>query len=126
MPRQPMDLAQRFWPHVDRSGGPTACWPWTGSRRKKVGEEYGRFKWTNPVSGVVESVNAARVAFYLTHGHLPVVACHDCDNPPCCNPFEGHVCDGTHATNGEDKAVRGRARGATEPAGYRQPHRCAD
>lgn len=23
-------LAERFWPKVDKSGGPDACWPWLG------------------------------------------------------------------------------------------------
>jgi uncharacterized protein (DUF433 family) len=112
-----MDLAQRFWSHVDQSGGPTACWPWTGSKRKVRGQEYGRFKWTNPVTGKRESTNAARVAIYLTRGRLPDQACHSCNNPPCCNPFSDHVYDGDAASNGLDKAIAGRARGNSEQWG---------
>lgn len=26
---------ERFWAQVDRSGGPTSCWPWTGPRSPK-------------------------------------------------------------------------------------------
>lgn len=99
-------LEDRFWSKVQR-GPANICWPWTKNTHPKWG--YGRFRWTNPDTGKSEIANAHRVAFYLTYGYLPEMGCHDCDNPPCCNP--GHLYDGNAATNGADKAARGRARG---------------
>lgn len=116
MPRKPQDLAARFWSKVDQSGGPDACWPWIKGRRPEP-QNYGRFKWVDPTSGRQESINASRVAFYLVHGYLPKVACHTCDNPPCCNPYPKHIYDGTHATNGADKAAHGRGRGKPNQRG---------
>lgn len=45
------------------------------------------------------------------NGPIPVgmLACHHCDNPPCCNP--AHVFIGTHKDNARDMARKGRARG---------------
>src|SRR5689334_7900007 len=41
-PGQGDSLSQdEFWSRVDRSGGPTACWPWMGPRTK---DGYGRFR----------------------------------------------------------------------------------
>jgi len=115
MPRTPQDLVGRFWSKVDQSGNhPQGCHEWTKARRPAP-DNYGSFKWVNPITGRQESVNASRVAFYLTHGYLPEVACHTCDNPPCCRP--DHIYDGNHQTNGADKAGRGRARGKTDQQG---------
>lgn len=108
------DLAARFWSKV-AIGLPDECWEWTRSRRNVEGEDYGHFKWTPPGWDHDTVMSAHRVAFYLTNGHLPVVGCHTCDNPPCCNP--AHIYDGTHATNGADKAVRGRGRGKSDQRG---------
>ena len=92
-------LATRFWPKVDRSGGPLACWPWTAAL--VVG--YGALKEGGRVT------YAHRVAWELTHG-APLadteVIRHTCDNPPCCNPT--HLQRGTHADNSRDKLLKGR------------------
>jgi hypothetical protein len=93
---------RRFWRQVDRSGGPVACWPWTG---KQTFAGYGRF-WADH-----KSIGATRWLM----GHLrgkPLdrgeQACHHCDNPPCCNP--AHLYVGDAVQNMRDRKVRGRAR----------------
>ncbi len=104
--------ARRFWSKVDRSRGPTACWPWT-AYRKETG--YGRVK----IGGRMQ--RAHRVAFRLTFGPIPRgwAVCHRCDNPPCCNP--AHLFAGPTSANNHDKRAKGRARngdqrGACNPA----------
>lgn len=104
-------LAERFWKHVDQSGGPDACWPWTGAT---VGPGYGLFSMSG-VGG--KQTTANRVALELTEGR-PLEkherACHHCDNPRCCNPQ--HLFRGTQADNLEDMRQKGR-RGKTGPKG---------
>lgn len=86
--------ATRFWAKVDRSGGPDACWPWTGSRSKKG-------------YGLIWRRRAHRVAYELTYGEIPAPTVrHSCDNPPCCNP--AHLLAGTVAENNADCLDRGR------------------
>ncbi|MGY1914155.1 HNH endonuclease signature motif containing protein [Blastococcus sp. SYSU DS0973] len=51
----------RFWPYVDRSAGPDACWPWHGNRRFDT--DYGNFSWEG------RPVPAHRIAWTLHH-HL--------------------------------------------------------
>lgn len=98
---------QIFWARVDKSGGPDACWPYRGSRRKAG---YGRLV----ISGKYEL--AHRVAYRLTHDDLPddVIVRHSCDNPPCCNP--DHLRKGDHLANMADRLDRGHyASGADHP-----------
>lgn len=102
--------AERFWPKCDRSGGPTACWPW---QRSTTSSGYGKFGWTDPETGVHQTLHAPRVAFFLTHGYWPQFACHSCDNPLCCNP--AHIFDGTPADNMHDMWRKGRARPGRVP-----------
>lgn len=102
------DLAQRSWSKVAIVEDEHSCWEWRAARRRVTGEDYGQFRWTPPGKEKSEVMSAHRVAYYLSHGYLPNVGCHTCDNPPCCRP--DHIYDGTHKTNGEDKARRGRGR----------------
>ncbi len=65
----------KFWPQVDRSGGPDSCWEWQGC----VGPGgYGLF----------DSVAAHRVARALTEGKIDagIVLHHACENKVCVNP----------------------------------------
>lgn len=99
-------LADRFWRQVDRSAGPDACWLWLGARDAR---EYGRIAVGSKRDGAMRSTPAHRVAFTLDGGALAdgQVACHRCDNPPCCNP--AHIFAGTQADNLADMRAKGRA-----------------
>ncbi len=85
-----------FWGRVDRSGGSTACWPWSSKRR------YGQVR----MGGT--STQAHRHAWILTNGAIPdgMLALHKCDNPPCVNP--AHLFLGTHLDNSLDRDRKGR------------------
>ncbi len=103
-------LAERFWAKVDQSGGPDACWPWTGYR---LPGGYGQIG-EGPAGG--RKLYAHRVAYELVNGPLPegVLALHRCDNPPCCNP--AHLFPGTNQDNTADMDRKGR-RGEHHPVG---------
>lgn len=108
----------RFWPKVDRSGGPDSCWLWTGATTHNG---YGRFRvfrdgrWTHQM--------AHRWAYEERHGPIPAGiypdhTCHTndpacpggitCRHRPCCNP--AHL-DGT--TDDEENRRRARERRRT-------------
>lgn len=96
----PTPIEARFWQHVDRSGGPDACHPWTRSTNAKG---YGT------VSVDQRNRLAHRIAWQLTYGPLPpgVMLLHRCDNPPCCN-VEAHLYRGDAAQNAADAIERGQ------------------
>jgi transposase-like protein len=94
-------LSQRVWSRIDKSGGPTTCWPWTGARTKAG---YGRIH----VEGTTEFVH--RVVMTLTTGGpIPngLFVLHSCDNPPCANP--AHLRIGTSQDNANDMVSRNRS-----------------
>ncbi len=99
IPRWTAKDTARFWSKVDRSGGPDACWPWTGYRG---GPGYGQLMWRRV------KMQAHRLAWMLANrAHLHgLCACHRCDNPPCCNP--AHLFLGTPADNMRDMTEKGR------------------
>lgn len=99
------ELEHRFWAKVEIVDDEDSCWPWA---RGMHPEGYGIFQWTPPGETKSRASYASRVALYLVTGVLPVVACHTCDNRPCCRPK--HLYDGTHQSNGADKAARKRGR----------------
>lgn len=101
MAPQRKPVAERFWPKVDTSGGPSACWNWTAS--KKSGG-YGKFSKGGDNGWML----AHRAAWEMTNGPIAVgaVVCHSCDNPSCCNP--AHLFLGTQAENLSDMRRKGR------------------
>lgn len=111
--------AERFWAKVDRSGGPDACWPWTGFIDR---EGYGLIRLGDT------SVTSSRLAWTLTNGvnpeglevdhecHNRDIACEGgvtCPHRRCCNP--SHLDAVTHSVNmrrrGVDADVQGAAPG---------------
>jgi hypothetical protein len=101
-------LEERFWKMVDIRG-PDECWPWLGTRHK------GKFQYGTVHVRIGDKTTmkpAHRVAYDLTYGPtrgpIPddLLACHTCDNPPCCNPY--HVFPGTDADNTADMLNKGR------------------
>jgi len=92
-----------FWSHVDRSGGPDACWPWT-ARLGTTG--YGAVSITR--TGLHKTFKAHRIAWQFVNGEIPdgLFLCHRCDNRPCCNT--AHMFPGTPADNVADMISKGR------------------
>lgn len=93
-------VAEKLSAHIDRRG-PDECWPWTGLC---ITQGYGQFM----ASGVKQYAHRAALEAALGR---PLVAggmaCHHCDNPPCCNP--AHLYEGNAQTNSDDMHARGRA-----------------
>lgn len=105
--RKPLALTieeqSRFWSLVDRSPGPSACWPWRGWRVGPPPNHYGRV-WLQGGRHL-----AHRVAYVLeTHASLEPETCvlHRCDNPECVNP--SHLMAGTQRDNIADMNAKGR------------------
>lgn len=95
-------LAEKMDAYVDRSAGPSGCWPWT---RTRTADGYGR------ITDGPKQRAAHRVAYMLATGEqVPgeIEVMHSCDNPPCCNP--AHLSTGTHLENMGDMSRRDRAR----------------
>ena len=93
-----------FWERVDKSAGLNGCWIW---KRAKDSGGYELCSTRHPK--LKRQEKAHRVAFYLTHGHLPaypLILMHPCDNPPCVNP--AHLAPGTHLDNSRDCCEKGR------------------
>lgn len=88
-----------FWSRVAR-GETDACWLWQGGRLQSG---YGRYSPHHRTT-----VRAHRHAYLLTHGSVPPVLRHTCDNPLCVNP--NHLIPGSHADNMRDMTDRGRQR----------------
>lgn len=98
--RRSTPIKQRLEAMTDRSGGPNACWPFTGARNV---DGYGNI-WHGG-----RSRGAHVVALILATGEdrgPDMFAIHSCDNPPCCNP--AHLRWGTPSDNMRDMYGRGR------------------
>ena len=74
---QAINLPERFWRKVDRSGGSEACWPWLAA---SVG---GYPIFVNPIDRLVR-----RYLWFLLHGEKPTGSIVSCrfDNVACVNP----------------------------------------
>lgn len=73
-------LEARFWPKVDRSAGPDACWLWMAA---KSPAGYGKVS-----AGGGGHLSAHRVAYELLVGPIPegLTLDHLCRVPTCVNP----------------------------------------
>jgi len=99
---------EKFWRKV-KIGKPDECWMWLG-RFFNDGEGYGQIKlWAgNKEKNVRYRFRAHRVAYFLTHQHLPdnLCVCHTCDNTSCVNP--DHLFLGTNRKNIQDRTNKKR------------------
>jgi hypothetical protein len=96
---------------IDRSGGPDACHPWTGSTQVRG---YGIFGLNRRL------VPATQLAIRIYSGPMPsgTFALHKCDNPRCTN--HRHLWAGTQKENADDREAKGRG---NQPRGDRSGRR---
>ncbi len=89
----------RFWNKVDTEVDPWECCLWTAHR---LSYGYG----THWLGGKKRTAHS--VAYELAFGPIPdgLQVCHDCDNPPCCNPNHLFLC--TQKQNMRDMTDKGR------------------
>lgn len=80
-----------------------ACLEWAGHRTAQGYAMLGSYKgkYTNALPAL-----GHRRVFFLSHGYLPEVVMHMCDNPPCINP--DHLKGGTKKDNSQDASSKGR------------------
>lgn len=98
--RTTVPIADRFWAKADISGGPDACWPWTGMRysaRSQRGLYYGAFMVAN------KKHYAHRIAYELRTGRSlgNTLIDHACHNTLCVNPT--HLRPVTNKQNQENR-----------------------
>ena len=106
---KPIELTKNdsycFWSRVDVKD-PSQCWVWRAGREVSG---YGQFDGENGIT-----YKAHRVAYLLHNDCANPLALthslirHNCDNPPCCNPY--HLAPGTDIDNSRDAQERGRLR----------------
>ena len=91
---------------TDKSGGPDACWPFTGKRNA---QGYGCVSGREPGLGY-QIKRAHRVAYEAAHGTLRhgEFVCHRCDSPSCVNPK--HLFLGDPKINTRDMFRKGRGK----------------
>ncbi len=87
-----------FWSRVDLRG-PEQCAPYVGPGTRTP-DGHVRIA----IGG--KKQYAHRFAFFDTYGVWPLVACHLCHQPSCCQPT--HIVNGTHALNALHRDLAGR------------------
>jgi hypothetical protein len=88
-------LPPRLLAKISIDNTPDACWLWIGAHDQKG---YGQASYQG------KRIRITRLILGLTDPG--VLACHHCDNPPCCRP--SHLFAGTHSMNMQDAAAKGR------------------
>lgn len=114
VPRTRSEVILDIYNRLDMSGGPDACWPWTGSRDL---DGYGRIV-AAALDPTLRPIPVHRVICEHHYGPPPTAghfALHSCDNPPCANPR--HLWWGTHTDNMRDARAKGRKYQTTNKAG---------
>ncbi len=99
--------AERFWSHVDMTGGEGTCWLWQGAIGSKG---YGVLSWNG------YTYSSHRVAAWLAgiiddpyepRGLFGTIISHECDLKACCNPK--HLRRNTTAQNTKESWQRIRS-----------------
>lgn len=88
----------RFWSKVDRKSK-DECWNWLGSKNE-LG--YGRFRVEHKMYG------SHRISYFIENDKDPKssMVCHECNNPPCVNPY--HLFLGDNSINMKQAYAEGR------------------
>ena len=118
-------LSSNIRSHIDVSGtspearcyNGTPCWIWNGSRHQ---EGYGRLQFHNRTYRITRIVLGTSAGRTLLRSEL---ACHHCDNPPCCNP--DHLFVGDHQANEDDKCRKNRQAVGRSHGSHTHPERRA-
>jgi len=96
-----MAIFDSFVSRAPGQGPKGDCWEWQGDRDAKG---YGR------ISLDYKLLKSHRISLFGLEDYTnPLMACHHCDNPPCCNP--AHLFAGSGLDNVQDKMAKGRHRG---------------
>ena len=112
-------FVERFWSKVDKTGGPDACWLWTGALNNYGYGETGVPK----MEGGYKTTKAHRVSLELAMGRpigTDLCALHHClRTRQCVNP--AHLYEGTRQQNMDDMKRDGTRKGIAVHAGENHP-----